>query len=166
MGARIESLPIPVIRPRRKGSWLVAGVLALFMAAGAASFLALRNASDEASVPAQSQFSKSGPVPAITGTGNGLIEVANSSANLTGHSLVYFTGAGSAPQVAGRGWRLAELNRRLAAYRSSGFIIGTGPALAELRGVDVIVGISGTGPGLEQVARGSADCRMVRHGPC
>lgn len=159
MGARIESLPIPVIGPTKKWSWLVAGILALSMAAAAGSFLALRSGSEQASAPAQSRFAKSGPAPAITGTGNGLLEVANASANLTGHSLVYFTGAVSAPD--------------LGAYRNSGSVTGTGPALAELRGVDVI-GISGTGPALVELAGDSwhkarpkfPDCRQRRPGPC
>jgi hypothetical protein len=144
MGARVESLPISVGQPSKKWSWIVAGILALCMAA-AASFVALQRVSDEASAPARPQVTRgeaigSGPVQAITGTGNGLIEVANASAK-------------AAPDVFGRGGRLAELNRRLAAYRSSGLITGTGPALAEMSGNSSKLGPSDT-------------CRRVSHGRC
>jgi hypothetical protein len=155
MGARVQSLTIPGIQPSKKWIWLLAGFVALSLAAGAASFLALRGGPEQANAPAQSRIAQPG-VPA--GTGNGLIEVANASANLTGHSLVYFTAGSTAQQVG--------------AYPSSSAVGGRGRALAELRGVDVI-GISGTGPGLTQIAgndsakpQSSDTCRGVRRGPC
>ena len=160
MGARIESLSIPGIQPSGKWRWLLAGFIALSLAAGAASYLALRGGSEQANAPAQNRIAQPG-APAIS-----------TGANLTGHSLVYFTGGGSSPQLAGRGRALAELTRRLASYRDSGLIGGIGPSLAEFRGVDVI-GISGTGPGLTQIAgndsakpQPSDTCRGVRRGPC
>jgi hypothetical protein len=139
MGARIESLSIPGIHPNGKWRWLLAGFIALSFAAGAASYLALRGGSEQANAPAQNRIAQ--PVaPAIS-----------TRANLTGHSLVYFTGGGSSPQLAGR---------------------GRAPSLAEFRGVDVI-GISGTGPGLTEIAgndsaksQPSDTCRRVSRGPC
>jgi len=170
MGARIESFPIPA-HPSRRWNWLVAAVIAASVAVAGASFLASRGSSDQAAAPAQVSVAK-GALPAITGTGPGLAAVANAQANLTGHSLVYFTGAGSNPQVLGRGRLLADNAARLAPYWNSGSITGTGPALAELRGVDVI-GITGSGPGLVQIAgngggnlRPSDTCRRISRGPC
>ncbi|HEV8419736.1 MAG TPA: hypothetical protein VGR13_00120, partial [Actinomycetota bacterium] len=122
MGARIESLPIPAVRPGRKGSWLVAGTLAVCMAAGLASYLALRN-----DVPASSPSAAYENSGAITGTGPALQELAGRNAAYENSGAI--TGSGPA---------LQELAARHAAYKNSGLISGTGPSLAELRGVDVI----------------------------
>lgn len=148
MGARIESLRIPVSKPSRKRSWLLAGILVLCMAAGAASFLALRSGSDEASAPARSQFAKFVP--------------AQAGANLTGHSEAYFTGGGSAP-----GSLVNNTGHSLV------YFTGSGPSVAELRGVDVI-GISDPVPApAENAGNGShksrpkyPDCRKIHAGPC
>ena len=153
MGTKIEALPIPLIRPGRK-FWLVAGIVALLVTGSVAGMLALRSGSPEASVPAQRQLSRAGSPPAMTSSGPASIQVANSSGNLTSHGEAYFTagaGAASEPRLLGRGARLAELHRRLAANRDVGLVTGTGPGLIEIAGKD---------------QPGFAQCRMVRSGPC
>jgi ABC-type phosphate transport system substrate-binding protein len=92
MGARVESLRIPAGRPGRRFNWLAVGVLAASMAV-AASILALQRGSSESSAPPLSVV-KAAPAQAITRTGSELFRPAYASLNNTGHSLVYFTGAG------------------------------------------------------------------------
>jgi hypothetical protein len=161
MSARIESLPIPEARPGNKGSWMVAAALALFVAAGAAAYVAIQHdgpASGSAAVSSQSG--------SIAGRGRALARQAALSES-----------AASFPSV-------AALERQ-AAYGSAA-LTRPGLGLAELRGVDV-VGIGTAGlwskfgaitsnfPSVAALERQAAqaaalpptvDCLLIRHGPC
>jgi hypothetical protein len=137
MGARVESLPIPVGQPGRRFNWLAVAVLAASMAA-AASIFALQRGSSESSAPPLSVV-KAAQAPAISGTGSGLVQLAKASGNTTGHSLAYFTGAGgvinSLANTSGHGmaWFTGRVaGQDLAAYENSGPVIGTGPGLEKL----------------------------------
>jgi hypothetical protein len=117
MGARIESLPIPAVRPGKKGSWLVAAGLALLLAGGAAAYFALQH--DE---PASGSAAVSSQSGSIAGRGRALARQAALS-------------RASFPSA-------AALERQ-AAYGSAA-LTRPGLGLAELRGVDMVgIGTAG-----------------------
>jgi hypothetical protein len=176
MGARVESLPIPVGRPGKGFNWLVVAVLAVSMGA-AASIFALQRGAREGSAPPLS-VAKAAEAPALSGTGSGLIQLANASGNTTGHSLAYFTGAGGAinSMANDSGHSMAWFTARmptpdLAAYASSGLISGSGPALSELAGKDLGAyessgRVIGTGPGLAELGPNDRTCRRILRPRC
>jgi hypothetical protein len=122
MGARVESLPIPVGRSARRFSWVAVVVLALSTAAAAGIFALQRGSSEKAAPPIS--VVRAAPAQAITGTRSGLIQVARAAQNLAAHQNSGF--------VTGSGPGLAELAKDFGAYENSGPVVGTGPGLEQL----------------------------------
>jgi hypothetical protein len=164
MSTNIGTLP----RSARSRSWVAAPLAllaALLIAAGVASYLALRNDGPAASSGAVSQGES------IAGRARALAEQARQQAAFSSFPSVAAlerqaaTESSAFPSV-------AALERQVAFYGNSN-AGSVAPSLAELRGVDVIgIGTAGLwaneGPiaASQTSSPGSNDCGFVRHGPC
>jgi hypothetical protein len=165
MSTNIGTLPLPAGRSRSWPAAPLALLAALLIAAGVASYLALRDDGPAASSGAVSQGQS------IAGRGQAFAEQARQQATFSSFPSVAALERQAA--IDSRAFpSVAALERQVASYGNSG-VGSVAPSLAELRGVDVIgIGTAGLwakeGPieGSHTSAPGSNDCRFVRHGPC
>jgi hypothetical protein len=149
MSSNIGTLPLPAGRSRTWPAAARALLAALLIAAGVASYLALRDDGPAASSAAVSQA--------------GQRAAFSSFPSVAALERQAAAGSSAFPSV-------AALERQIAASSS---VAVAGPALAELRGADMIgIGTAGLWAtegaigGSHDRAPASDGCRFARHGPC